>query len=93
MTAEEIRKRRDEAIDNFSDAPKTVEQYHGEIAFWLGVFLPEIAAQLAEWNERNARAEKKAMEIADRSMGLIERSEKSMDELDDKKKKRDASLV
>jgi len=55
--------------------------------------LREIAAQLAEWNERNARAEKKAMEIADRSMGLIERSEKSLDEFDDKKKKRDGSLV
>ena len=87
MTADEIRKERDKAIDKFSQEEKTPrsDSYECEIAFWLGIFLPEIAAQLAEQNERNARAEKKALELADRSMALIERGEKYFDELEAKK--------
>jgi hypothetical protein len=89
MTTEEIRAIQQRLREGKDDDGKPLEDVvFVSRAFWLA----EIAAQLAEWNERNARAEKKAMEIADRSMGLIERSEKSMDELDEKKK-RDRSLV
>jgi len=76
MTADEIRKERDRAIDTFAEENKTVRQddYGNEIAFWLGIFLPEIAAQLAESNEAakfNTVNEKLVETIAAQTRALL----------------------
>lgn len=53
--------------------------------------LSEIAAQLAEYNERAARAEPFAMKVAEKSLAMMERTEKACDELDRKTKRKDGT--
>jgi len=71
MTAEQIR----EYIDQH------IEAGHLPQEFATFRILGEIAAQLAEYNERNARAEKVGLELAQRSMNMMERTEKELDKV------------
>jgi len=78
VTAEEIRK-----IEFPLEGYKGTTSYELELNAKKVLFLREIAAQLAEWNERAAKQEPLSLRIAEKSLAMMERTEKACAKLDD----------